>query len=309
MSKIAPYLALYLQQHNSLSLQNLGSFTHNNNVETIHDKDAELAPIQFNYDNKAITNDGFILLIMKELGKMRSLAISDIETFISTGKQLLNISKPFTIEGLGSINRSSRGEYSFAPGTFAPPKINTESAKERQASLVKETAKTNALNYDRTYGASIPKNKGIAKKVIGAIAFFALLGALGFVLYKYVFSKNFNELTVSTPKTTTPNTAKDTTTKPKTNTVVSVPDSLGRTDFKLVVRITDSISAYKRLNQFKDSRIELAGYQSSSVVKDNTNNTYKVVMLFKAKPADTALLRTQASTNYGTANQQAYFMQ
>jgi hypothetical protein len=139
--------------------------------------------------------------------------------------------------------------------------------------------------------------------------FAALLGSLGFVLYKYVFSKMMETSSTQSNNTTIAkkdtSNVKNTTIKPVMQTV----DSLGRFDFKLVVRTTDSAGAYKRVGIFNNSKIDLIGYQSCVVEKDATNNTYQVVLMIKAKPTDTAVLRAKAKANYGTEGQAAFYKQ
>jgi hypothetical protein len=311
MSKIAPCVATYLQQYNTLNLEGFGTFT-NENVNLNNEVDEKgnvLNTVLFKFNPKVQTDETFIVHIKNETGKMRPLAIADIDTFVNTGKQLLNISKPFTIDGLGSIVRSSTGEYTFTLGNFEPPKINTETVKERNISSSKEKAKANELSYDTTYGNSLPNNKKLPKKIIGAIVFISLLGSLGFVLYKYVFSKMMetSKETVSTEIKKEIKT--DTTTLTKINKTVAQPDSLGRVDMKLVVRTTDSVGAYKRVGIFNNSKIDLLGYQNCTVVKDKATNNYQVVLLLKATLADTAALRLKAKTNYGTVGQEAFYIQ
>ncbi len=312
MSKIAPHIAPYLQNNNSLNLAGFGTFTHDGFLETKNDSDdktSQVSSIQFTYNTKVKTDENFVQYIKQETGKMIPLAIADIDTFINTGKQLLNISKPLTIDGLGSIVRSSTGEHTFTPGNFEPPKINTETVKERNNNISKEKAKNNELSYDTTYGNSVPKSKKMPKKILGAIVFAALLGTLGFVLYKYVFSKM---MATSSDQTSSVTTKPTDTTKSKVIAPVvtaAKPDSLGRVDFKLVVRTTDSIGAYKRLNIFNNSKIDLLGFQSSTVIKNNVANNYQVVLLLKAKPTDTAAIRVKAKTAYGTEGQEAIYIQ
>jgi hypothetical protein len=310
MSKIAPQIAPYLQQYNSLNLVSFGTFTYDSNAQSLtdgDDKNSKIGGVTFHYDPSVKTDDNFVSFVNKETGKMIPLAIADIDTFVNTGKQLLNISKPFLIEGLGSIVRSSTGTYTFTPGNFEPPKINTETVKERH--ITNEKAKNNELKYDSTYGNSLPKKKDFLKKILGGIVFAALLGSVGFVLYKYVFSKmmetNKGQNNTTVIKKADTSAIKNSTIQPK----AIQADSLGRIDFKLIVRTTDSVGAYKRVGVFNNSKIDLIGYQSCAVEKDAVNNSYQVILIVKANPADTAAIRAKAKANYGTEGQAAFYKQ
>jgi hypothetical protein len=306
MSKISSFIVSYLQENDTLSLDSLGTFFKDQNADVIESSNKELVrPIAFEQNKKAVTDVAFIEYTKEKSGKMMSLVLSDIETYLTTGKQLLNISKPFTIDGLGTINRNEYGVLSFLRGEFTPPKIDVQTDRERKAKLKKEKPKEKAeLNYETTYGKSVKKSNPLIKKILGGIAFSILLGGLGYLIYTFIFN-NSNKETITTKnvKDTTNNLSKkDTIPKPN---VVQL-DSLGRQVFKAVVRSTDLESANKRAKQFEGSSMP-QGYDTTIVEKSANSDLYHVIVYMRSRAADTATLRSMLKANYGTTGQEVYF--
>ena len=112
--------ARYLYQHKELNLPGIGSFQLDASatVPEPHEKHFQDFLQQITYIQKpvAAADDSFINFIRTETGKIRPLAESDLDSFLSDGKILLNIGKPFHIEGIGSLTKSRDGIYHFTPG-------------------------------------------------------------------------------------------------------------------------------------------------------------------------------------------------
>ena len=74
-------------------------------VPDIADKDFPDFLQQIQYVQKPVSapDEEFIDFIRRETGKIKPLAESDLDSFLSDGKILLNIDKPFHIEGIGSL--------------------------------------------------------------------------------------------------------------------------------------------------------------------------------------------------------------
>jgi hypothetical protein len=322
MSKISPLIAQYLQENKSVNIEGYGTFFVNENTGYIdpNEKNVPASPVQFEYNSAAKTDDAFVTFIIQKTGKIRPLAIADLDTFLSLGKQLLNISKPLVIDGVGTLNKATAGHYEFIPGNFEPPKINTDNDRDRRLRQAKETNREPAVSFENNYSGEKKSNKGVAKRILGALTVLILLGGIGFALYKFVFSKNGDSETTKSTSKNTELAAKEDTTKNKKDTTKkqnavslkpNVPDSLGRMDFKILVRTTDSIGAYKRADQFTNgtTKVDLTGYQTTIVEKDMAANNFKVIMQFKCTAADTAALRVKAKSGYGTDGQEALFVQ
>jgi hypothetical protein len=118
--KISVLVAQYFYQHRVLNLPSIGSFYLSDvvDVQTIADKNSRDLIEHIHFAQKAVTRPDEQLLefIRKHTGKIRPLAESDLETFVADGKLMLNIGKPFHIEGIGTLNKNKDGVYEFTPG-------------------------------------------------------------------------------------------------------------------------------------------------------------------------------------------------
>jgi hypothetical protein len=118
--KISVLVAQYFYQHRVLNLPGIGSFYLSDvvDVQTIADKNSRDLIEHIHFAQKAITrpDEQLIEFIRKHTGKIRPLAESDLETFVADGKLMLNIGKPFHIEGIGTLQKNKEGVYEFTPG-------------------------------------------------------------------------------------------------------------------------------------------------------------------------------------------------
>jgi hypothetical protein len=118
--KISVLVAQYFYQHRVLNLPGIGSFYLSDvvDVQTIADKNSRDLIEHIHFAQKAITrpDEQLIEFIRKHTGKIRPLAESDLETFVADGKLMLNIGKPFHIEGIGTLQKNKDGVYEFTPG-------------------------------------------------------------------------------------------------------------------------------------------------------------------------------------------------
>lgn len=134
--KIEQYIPYYLMSNKSLQLEGIGQFTLIKSIEyadgeneTIHfPEDA----IQFTFNKKAGTDEGFVKFIVEKTGKIKSLVASDIESYMLVGKQFLNIGKPLIIKGIGTIIKNKEGQYEFTPGESVLEIIDTNPIKIKQ---------------------------------------------------------------------------------------------------------------------------------------------------------------------------------
>jgi hypothetical protein len=118
--KISVLVAQYFYQHRVLNLPGIGSFYLDDvvDVQTIGDKSSRdlLEHIHFAQKNITRPDDELIDFIRKHTGKIKPLAESDLDTFVADGKLMLNIGKPFHIEGIGTLQKNKDAVYEFVPG-------------------------------------------------------------------------------------------------------------------------------------------------------------------------------------------------
>lgn len=143
-----------------------------------------LQHIKFNQTNVLRAEDGLIEFIRTHTGKIKPLAESDLESFVSDGKLMLNIGKPFHIEGIGTLLKNRNGVYEFTPGE--PSLERMEAAKPVQ----KERERDNTLPakksvFDEDYYPHESKGIGSRKLLIvaGLIIGLAIVIWGGYSLY------------------------------------------------------------------------------------------------------------------------------
>ena len=76
--------------------------------------------VQFQNANIAAADKDLISFICENTGKIRPLAISDLDSYLNLGTEMLNIGKPFHLEGIGTITKNKSGKFDFTPGRIFP---------------------------------------------------------------------------------------------------------------------------------------------------------------------------------------------
>lgn len=117
--KISVLVAQYFYQNKRLNLPGIGTFYLDIALDVQNiDKSSRDLLDHISYAQKTITkpDEELIDFIRKHTGKIRPLAESDLETFVADGKLMLNIGKPFHIEGIGTLQKNREGVYEFTPG-------------------------------------------------------------------------------------------------------------------------------------------------------------------------------------------------
>jgi hypothetical protein len=284
--KIEHLLARHFYSAKQLTLQGIGTFTLSPDfvmpAET--DKDNALPPgaITFTQNSRATEDTALIEFIVQQTRKMRPLASSDLDSFISLGSQFLNIGKPFKIDGMGVLEKNQLGEYLFTQqGLFANPRGEDAPVqiKEKQEERISFATEEKAR----------PAN---TKKMLLLLAAFIVLGGLGWAGWYFFTHKKADTATennVVAPVTIPPvtDTAKKDTAalsmKPDSSTVIAVNNAAN--SFRVVIKTYPTLllaqKAFTRLTNY-GHKVQL--YTNDSVV-------YKIAMPFTLPLADTAYVK------------------
>jgi hypothetical protein len=106
-----------------MSLPGLGIFTLDKSVVLPEEHDRSLVSmpnaVQFQNANIPSADKELINFICEHTGKIRPLAISDLDSYLNLGTEMLNIGKPFYLEGIGTITKNKSGKFDFSPGEYA----------------------------------------------------------------------------------------------------------------------------------------------------------------------------------------------
>lgn len=132
--KLAPLLAQYLNSNKRLALPGIGLFlsTPSAYIDTSNSKKSGLPAEDISFQNNPETgeDEDLIKFISAQTGKMRALAISDLESYLELMRQFLNIGKPFEIDNIGTLVKIKQGLYEFTSGQLINEKIAEPAEKE-----------------------------------------------------------------------------------------------------------------------------------------------------------------------------------
>ena len=97
-----------------MDLPGIGSFTLDAGVVIPQESDriGQQAATGISFKNASIPlpDEALILFLKEHTGKMKSLVSSDLDFYLTTGRQLLNIGKAFYIEGVGTLLKNKEGD-------------------------------------------------------------------------------------------------------------------------------------------------------------------------------------------------------
>jgi len=242
-----------------------------------NDKDFIMPPdaIRFEYNTRTTEDENLINYIVQHTGKMKSLASSDLDSYIALAKQFLNIGKPLHIEGIGTLQKNMQGEFEFIPGQFITQKI--EDAPKQLKEKEEE-----AISFE-----SEPKKT--SQRTITAAVVVLMLILAGLTSYYFFIKKKHRDEIVNTEQNivsaATPDTIKkDTVVKPLIDTTLpkAIPVKKDSFNFKVIIKeYADSSAAnnaFRRL-QFTKYAKRIIIYQSDS--------TYKIAVPFMTPLSDT----------------------
>jgi hypothetical protein len=293
--KLSSLFAKYLYQHKQLNLPGIGVFTIDPSViiPDVTDKSFPdfVRQIQFTQKNITAPDEDFINFIRTETGKIKPLAESDLDSFLSDGKILLNIGKPFHLEGIGSIQKTRAGLYEFTPGEPLHIKLegfNTETKEDHPA-------KKTVFTEDNAQGTGARK----LLIALGVIIGIALVIWGGYSLY----NRNTNGSSTAADETVVvppSDTARKGIILDSVQKIISsAADSIQRSassagNYKFVIERTyNKARAIRRFNQIKDNLTDIKMESSP----DST--LFKLYFILPATPADTTRIKDSLKIWYG----------
>jgi hypothetical protein len=280
--KIEQVLVHYLLKNKKLTLQGIGIFELNASLPDTADPDKPIIlpenSVTFHYDPKVTEDEGLVDFIVEHTNKIKPLAASDLDSFLSLGRQFLNIGKPFILPNIGTLEKLNSGILAFKPGQLIAQKIEPNKVKHEEADGVEtEESLFNDYQKDRR------SNNGA--RVILVLLILIVLGFIGWAVWHYGFNQKNEPDTITT-----------------TEPVIPVHDSAYRADSAIIanaaidssktaadsVNFVIVISRYKNLpaaewkvKTLKKDLPDVQIYTSDSVI-------YKVAAPFKLPLSDTS---------------------
>jgi hypothetical protein len=301
--KLPQLLSQYLYQTRKLDLPGIGSFTLDADVVIPQESDriGQMAATGIRFRNAVIraADDSLINFIKEHTGKMKSLTDADLDFYLTTGRQLLNIGKPFYLEGIGTLIKTKEGGLEFTPGDYMVAR-SEEHGPERRATGFDEPAREREVQGNST------------RQVVLLVLIVVGLGVIGWAGY-YLYKRNSFSEPAEKQAVVLPDTSKSESgrTSGQTDTASKAKDSAapkpiapvpaapapvvpppGSTMYRFVILSTDNKHhALRRYNQ-------LLGYQLNIKMDQKDSSWFKLYFPIAALPKDTAYIRDSLSDTY-----------
>lgn len=292
--KVEQLMVQYLYKFKSVSLQDMGSFSIANEIDIPQDSDKETilpdGAIIFDYNPKAVPDEGLIDFIVQHSRKIRPLAASDLESYSILSRQFLNIGKPLIIEGLGMLQKNQKGIYEFMQGHTVASKMDAAPAamKEKLQDVISFSTK-----------AKEPASRKGWMILLGLIF---LIGT-GIAVYYFLNNENKEEQVTQTGVTETQND----TLNMNEGSLMTVKDSSAIKDSmaRLVKPANDGYSFKVVLKEYPakiaaDKAFEkLTNYGHKLLVTQKDSFTYIISMPFTSPLSDTLRARDSLKRFFG----------
>jgi hypothetical protein len=281
-----------------MSLPGLGIFTLDKSVVVPEENDRALLSmpneVQFQNANIAAAEKELITFICENTGKIKPLAISDLDSYLNLGTEMLNIGKPFYLEGIGTITKNKSGKFDFSPGEYSLIKENSSSSdKEKKKIYARDKRQLSA-------GSTVQNRNGL--KVVAFISALIIVGFGGWMIFKKnntAGSENIVDTSSIVQKLTTAATDSirhdslhiDSSKILPADSPHPVTSAKEGIIYKFVILATnDKLRALKRYNQLIGFDLKAHYY--------HTDSTYKVFFQFPALAKDTIHIKDSLRKEY-----------
>jgi hypothetical protein len=304
--KISQLIAAYLVREKKLTLQGLGHFTAEvrTSVDTEPDKNGVITPafnFHFQPAPKVTPDEGLIRFISVETGKIMPLATSDLDSFLEIGRQLLNISKPFVIEGVGVLQKNAQNQLEFIQEETSRS-VDEENPARKNG---RQTQKEDHIRYSdlkpgkrKTSGM---KTAAVFTLVLTGLGIIGLVGYYFYNLSKEKISGNTNDtiktLVLSQPPADSTHVlmqVTDTVNNLPADTVTITPVKTGNVDssFRIVLEIASKSRALRRFADLKE-------WGHKPLLTELDSNRFKISIAIKAPLSDSIRHRDSLCRFFG----------
>lgn len=279
--KIEQVLVHYLLKTKQLTLQGIGTFHLNASIPDSADSEKPaIIPenaISFNYDPRVTEDEGLVDFIVEHTKKIKPLAASDLDSFLSLGRQFLNIGKPFNLPHIGTLEKLNSGVLSFVPGQLVAQRMEPNRPRQEEEPG-QEPAEESLFNE---YQKERKSNNG--GKAILTILVLVILGLAVWAVWHFAFTQKKEEQNLTSTEEIVP--VKDSAFKADSSTITNsqpvIPSASDSVKFNIVVGQYHTIAAaQKRLQQLKT-------YNRNVILYTNDSTLYTIAEPFELPLADT----------------------
>ncbi len=293
--KFDDQLAAYLYEYKTLRLEGIGTFTLDSKVSVPGDQEKEIFyPIEglsFDFNPKSFTDENIITFLVKKLHKIEPLIRSDLESYLANIKQFLNLGKPYTIQGVGTLTKNNHGVYEFTPGNFLPVKEELNPRRENAEH-----------NYPVRSSSSAARVFVIILIVIAALA---ALGGIGWGISNLIVKQQTEGEDVSQQGMidTIPqqqDTAPLTRTAPPVSTPAPVTERPLQPGDSVSYKMVFETTRFRQRATSRTAQLNTYGTRSRyDTIKFGDSLRYRLFVPVRIRPADTIRVRDSLSKFLG----------
>jgi hypothetical protein len=235
-----------------------------------------------------------ISFICEQTGKIKPLAISDLDSYLNLGMEMLNIGKPFYLEGIGTITKNKAGKFDFSPGEYSLIKETTSAADHEKKKIYAKDK--------RQLTENLPVQNRTGLKILAFISALVIVSLGGWMMYK----RNSQSVSETKPDTSSvvqqqvpvaADTLKHDSLRKDTVNILPVetqhPVAILHpgTPYKFIILSTDDKPrAMRRYNQLIGFNLKAHYY--------HVDSTYKVFFQFPALARDTIHIKDSLRKEY-----------
>ena len=288
--KLSPLLAHYFFSNKQLSLTGIGRFILDESGFIDDDpgrNKSASGTIRFEQDTSIGEDAELVNFIARESGKMKSLASADLDSHMELARQFLNIGKPFTLEGIGTLTKNKTGKLEFVQTTTVSEKSKEYAGDGKD---VTSTTEDSFTDYQEMFSPKKPKISASKKIVTWVIVLIGLALAVfgGYLVYTKTTRKT-KEPEIKPVAITNPQSDTTTISKPSISSAQPADSS---NFYRFVI---ETAGRFRALQRFSD----LKSYGHDIKMETSDSIRFKLFYLLKVNPADTARIRDSIAINYG----------
>lgn len=298
--KLPLLLSHYLREHKLLRLPGLG-ILHYSGPQTNIDGEPAMNHSDIRFEQVAVkaADEGLIDFIKEHTGKIKPLATADLDSYIESGLQLLNIGRPFYMEGIGTLQKNKEGVLEFSAREVSTGKKDEAAGQNasRKTTGKNDQDKKRSVFEDEKYNTGSVSS--LQKIVVAAL----IVGGLAIVVLGgyYLYNQNNTESVLQTvdpapmPQKDSLNILHDSIPKPAPDTVATNTASYASVDpgsFKFILETTNNKArALKRFNQLKYTSLKMETLDSAA---------YKLYFVIPATAKDTTRIKDSLNRYYAS---------
>ena len=294
--KLAALLAEYLYQQKRLDLAGIGTFSIDSSARTNSDSQHPSEGISFQHNASVKDDDNLIVFIAAETGKMKTLAFSDLQSYVELGLQFLNIGKPLQIEGIGTLVKNKNGNLEFTADHVIVGKVKETGIKELSATSISDELLT-------TYDTLKPKPEKSSRSKKFFLVFLALATVAVIIWISYRLNQNNSSAQTETAQEIAPaitDTVKNVSTIDTANTIKETLPKISANSYRFVIEVAGKKRAYYRYGILRNGNLPV--HMSTT---DST--TFKLYFELPATAADTARIADSLTIRYPAINKRKAF--